>query len=155
MESGKEQNIGVNIDLSAEELYNRAIHGTYDDAVLKGFAGTKDEFDTLLSKLKDYERHGKYTTGTTVASLDVDHEVHYILLSSNATLSVNAFGAQYNGREVTVYVQCSSQRTITIPTAGNYVSMCGSSYTCPAGRWVEFHLQCVKEAWHIAKLEQQ
>ena len=101
------------------------------------------------------DRLGNYTTTTTVVSLNANYEVIYVTLSANASMSVNLTGAAYNGRTITAYVYCSSARTITIPTTGNYVSMCGSSYTCPAGKRVEFNLTCVNGIWHIAKLEQE
>lgn len=96
-----------------------------------------------------------YTTATTVASLNVGYQSIYVTLSANASLSASATGASYNGRSITAYVYCSSARTITIPTSGNYVSMCGSSYTCPAGKWVEFNLTCIAGVWHIAMLKME
>ncbi|MCL3851455.1 hypothetical protein M1P97_09170 [Parabacteroides sp. GYB001] len=101
------------------------------------------------------DRLRSYTTATTVASLNVNYEVIYVTLSANASLSVSATGTTYNGRTITAYVYTASARTITIPTSGSYISMCGSSYTCPAGKWVEFNLTCVNGIWHIAKLEQE
>ena len=94
-----------------------------------------------------------YTTATTVASLDVNYQTIYVTLSANASLSANSTGSAYNGRSITAYVYTSSSVTITIPTSGNYVSMCGSSFTTTAGGWVEFSLVCVNGIWHIAKLE--
>lgn len=96
-----------------------------------------------------------YTTATTVASLNVNYENIYVTLSANASLSASATGADYNGRTITAYVYTASARTITIPTTGNYVSMCGSSFTTVAGGWVEFNLTCINGIWHIAKLEQE
>lgn len=94
-----------------------------------------------------------YTTATTVASLNVNYQTIYVTLSENASLSASGTGTSYNGRTITAYVYTSSARTITIPTSGNYVSMCGSSFTTTAGGWVEFSLVCVNGIWHIAKLE--
>ena len=94
-----------------------------------------------------------YTTATTVASLDVNYQTIYVTLSANASLSANSTGSAYNGRSITAYVYTSSSVTITIPTSGNYVSMCGSSFTTTADGWVEFSLVCVNGIWHIAKLE--
>ena len=94
-----------------------------------------------------------YTTATTVASLDVNYQTIYVTLSANASLSANSTGSAYNGRSITAYVYTSSSVTITIPTSGDYVSMCGSSFTTTAGGWVEFSLVCVNGVWHIAKLE--
>lgn len=96
-----------------------------------------------------------YTTATTVAGLNVNYEEIYVTLGANASLSVSATGSAYNGRTITAYVYCSSARTITIPTSGSYMSMCGSSYTCPAGKSVEFNLKCINAVWRIAKLEQE
>ena len=94
-----------------------------------------------------------YTTATTVASLDVNYQTIYVTLSENASLSASGTGTTYNGRTITAYVYTSSARTITIPTSGNYVSMCGSSFTTKASGWVEFSLVCIAGIWHIAKLE--
>ena len=94
-----------------------------------------------------------YTTATTVASLDVNYQTIYVTLSENASLSVSGTGSAYNGRSITAYVYTASSVTITIPTSGNYVSMCGSSFTTTEDGWVEFSLVCVNGVWHIAKLE--
>ena len=99
------------------------------------------------------DRLESYTTATTVASLNVDYQTIYVTLSGNASLSASYTGSVYNGRSVTAYVYTSSSVTITIPTSGDYVSMCGSSFTTTAGGWVEFSLVCVDGKWHIAKLE--
>lgn len=94
-----------------------------------------------------------YTTATTVASLDVNYKTIYVTLSENASLSVSGTGSAYNGRSITAYVYTASSVTIIIPTSGDYVSMCGSSFTTTADGWVEFSLVCVNGVWHIAKLE--
>ena len=94
-----------------------------------------------------------YTTATTVASLDVNYQTIYVTLSENASLSASGTGVEYNGRSITAYVYTGSSVTITIPTSGDYVSMCGSSFTTTADGWVEFSLVCVNGVWHIAKLE--
>ena len=101
------------------------------------------------------KRLESYKTATTVANLNVDYQTIYVTLSENASLSVSGGGTAYNGRSITAYVYTDSSVTITIPTSGNYVSMCGSSFTTTAGGWVEFSLVCVKGVWHIAKLEQE
>lgn len=101
------------------------------------------------------DRIGSYTTATTVANLNANYENIEVSLNANASLSVNAAGRNYDGLEMNVLVYCPSTQTITIPTSGNYESMCGSSHTCPAGRRVEFNLKCYVGIWHIAKLEQQ
>lgn len=94
-----------------------------------------------------------YTTATRVASLNVNYQTIYVTLSENASLSASGTGTAYNGKTITAYVYTSSSVTITIPTSGNYVSMCGSSFTTTADGWVEFSLVCVNGVWHIAKLE--
>lgn len=99
------------------------------------------------------DRLESYTTATTVASLDVNYQTIYVTLNANASLSASGTGTTYNGRTITAYVYTSSARTITIPTSGNYVSMCGSSFTTTAGGWVEFSLVCIAGIWHIAKLK--
>ena len=101
------------------------------------------------------DRLRNYITSTTVASLNVNYENIYVTLSANASLSASATGTDYDGRSVTAYVYTDASYTITIPTTGNYVSMCGSSFTTVAGGWVEFNLTCINGIWHIAKLEQE
>lgn len=105
---------------------------------------------------KKLDRIGSYTTATTVANLNANYEnIEISNLSANASLSVNLTGATYNGWEIFVAIYCSSARTITIPTTGSYVSMIGSSLSCPAGKWTELHLKCTGGKWRIAELEQQ
>lgn len=102
------------------------------------------------------DRIGSYTTATTVANLNANYETIEISnLSANASLSVNLVGTTYNGWDINVFIYCSSARTITIPTSGDYVSMIGSSLSCPAGKWTELNLHCAGGKWRIAKLEQQ
>lgn len=101
------------------------------------------------------KRLESYTTATTVALLNADYQTIYVTLSENASLSASGGGTAYNGRSITAYVYTSSPVTITIPDFGDYVSMCGSSFTTTAGGWVEFSLVCVGGKWHIAKLEQE
>lgn len=101
------------------------------------------------------DRLRSYTTATTVASLNVNYEVICVTLSANASLSVSGTETTYNGRTITAYVYTASARTITIPTSGSYISMCGSSYTTKADKWVEFNLTYIAGVWHIAKLEQE
>ena len=113
--------------------------------------GTEEKYLPLSNIIVDNPK--KYTTATTVASLDVNYQTIYVTLSENASLSASGTGSAYNGRSVTAYVYTGSSVTITIPTSGDYVSMCGSSFTTTADGWVEFSLVCVNGIWHIAKLE--
>lgn len=122
---------------------------TYSPATQSANGLMSSDDKTKLDRLRSY------TTATTVASLNADYEIIYVTLNANASLSVNVTGTAYNGRTITAFVYCSSARTITIPTTGDYISMCGSSYTCPAGKWVEFNLICIAGVWHIAKMEQE
>ena len=102
------------------------------------------------------DRIGSYTTATTVANLNANYEnIEISNLSANASLSVNLVGTTYNGWDINVFIYCSSARTITIPTSGNYISMIGSSLSCPAGKWTELNLHCSGGKWRIAKLEQE
>ena len=113
--------------------------------------GTEEKYLPLSNIIVDNPK--KYTTATTVASLDVNYQTIYVTLSENASLSASGTGSAYNGRSITAYVYTGSSVTITIPTSGDYVSMCGSSFTTTADGWVEFSLVCVNGVWHIAKLE--
>lgn len=114
---------------------------------------TNGSGDKVLCDNGQYLPIESYTTATTVASLDVNYKTIYVTLSENASLSVSGTGSAYNGRSITAYVYTASSVTITIPTSGDYISMCGSSFTTTAGGWVEFSLVCVNGVWHIAKLE--
>lgn len=147
---------GITIDIPYV-TYNATGHitaaGTHShtiDIATTSAPGLMPSLDRAKTK-----RLESYTTATTVANLNVDYQTIYVTLSENASLSVNGGGTAYNGRSITAYVYTSSSVTITIPTSGNYVSMCGSSFTTTAGGWVEFSLVCVKGVWHIAKLEQE
>lgn len=116
------------------------------------FSGSFSDLTNIPAKITNLR---SYTTATTVASLNVNYENIYVTLTANASLSASATGANYNGRTITAYVYTAAARTITIPTTGNYVSMCGSSFTTTASGWVEFNLTCINGIWHIAKLEQE
>ena len=113
--------------------------------------GTEEKYLPLSNIIVDNPK--KYTTATTVASLNVSYQTIYVTLSKNASLSASDVGTIHNGQSVTAYVYTESSVTITIPTSGDYVSMCGPSFTTKAGGWVEFSLVCVNGVWHIAKLE--
>ena len=96
------------------------------------------------------------TTATSVASLNANYQTIKVTLSANGTLSMSATGSTMNGRSVTAYILASGAgRTVTIPTSGNYISMCGSSLTIPYGAWAELNMVCVDGKWHIAKMEQE
>jgi len=96
------------------------------------------------------------TTATSVASLNANYQTIKVTLSANGTLSMSATGSSMNGRSVTAYILASgADRTVTIPTSGNYISMCGSSLTIPSGKWAELNMVCVDGIWHIAKMEQE
>lgn len=97
-----------------------------------------------------------YTTATSVASINANYQKVKVTLSANETLSMSATGASMNGRSVTAYILASgANRTVTIPTSGSYISMCGSSVTIPSGKWAELNMECIDGVWHIAKLEQE
>lgn len=153
--------------------YTRQIHGNYGDnnlrmrAIIDGSPAAWRNFafedqipnsDSLLSaeQKAKLDRMGSITTATTVTKLDVNFESISVTLSANDSLSVNLTGASYNGWETHVFVRAlSADRTVTIPTYGNYVSMCGNSVIIRMGQWCEFNLRCIDNAWHIAKLEQE
>ena len=120
---------------------------TINEATTSASGLMSSEDKTKMNRLESY------TTATTVASLDVNYQTIYVTLSENASLSASGTGTTYNGRTITAYVYTASSVTITIPTSGDYVSMCGSSFTTTADGWVEFSLVCVNGVWHIAKLE--
>lgn len=101
------------------------------------------------------DKVNSYATASSISDLDVTKDIIYVELAANGSLSASDAGEAYNGHSFSVKIYCSSARTITIPTSGNYVSMCGSSYTCPAGKRVEFHFEGINGQWWIAKLEQE
>lgn len=147
-ESGK--NYPVELNGSGQMFVNVPWTDTTYSAATTSANGLMSSSDkTKMDRLESY------TTATTLASLNVNYQTIYVTLSANVSISASATGTTYNGRSITAYVYCSSARTITIPTSGNYVSMCGSSYTCPAGKWVEFNLTCIAGVWHIAMLEME
>lgn len=105
---------------------------------------------------KKLDRIGSRTTSTTVANLDVNFETILVTLSANASLSASLTGTVYDTWETHVFVLASGDaRIITIPTSGNYISMCGSSVTISSGMWCEFSLKCIGGIWHVARMEQE
>lgn len=134
--------------------YNPATKKYVDESIPSEVTTSKAGLMSSTDKTK-MDRTRSYTTATTVASLNVNYETIYVTLTANASLSAASTGTAYNGRTITAYVYTAAARTITIPTTGNYVSMCGSSFTTVAGGWVEFNLTCINGIWHIAKLEQE
>lgn len=147
-----EKNYPVQLDGSDKAYVNvpwTDTNTTYDLATTStnGLMSSTDK--TKLDKVDSY------VTASSISNLDVTKKVIYVALTANGSLSANNAGAAYNGQSFSVKIYCSAARTITIPTSGNYVSMCGSSYTCPAGKRVEFHFEGINGQWWIAKLEQQ
>lgn len=147
-----EKNYPVQLDGSNKAYVNvpwTDTNTTYDLATTStnGLMSSTDK--TKLDKVDSY------VTASSISNLDVTKKVIYVALTANGSLSANNAGAAYNGQSFSVKIYCSSARTITIPTSGNYVSMCGSSYTCPAGKRVEFHFEGINGQWWIAKLEQE
>lgn len=134
--------------------YNPATKKYVDDSIPSEATTSAAGLMSSTDKVKT-NRVRSYTTATTVASLNVNYETIYVTLTANASLSASAAGTAYNGYSITAYVYTASAVTITIPTTGNYVSMCGSSFTTVVGGWVEFNLTCLGGIWHIAKLEQE
>lgn len=132
-----------------------AVWGVDNDTTYSPATETTNGLMSSDDKTK-LDRIGSYTTATTVANLNANYEnIEISNLSANASLSVNLVGTTYNGWDINVFIYCSSARTITIPTSGNYISMIGSSLSCPAGKWTELNLHCAGGKWRIAKLEQE
>ena len=142
-----------------------SLENVIENSLLKNnneeYTPTQDYNPSTKKYVDDFMKSGvlkrirSYTTSTTVSSLNVEYEEIYVQLTQNDSLSASSIGSDYNGRTITAYVYTQSEQTITIPTTGDYVSMCGSSFTTTAGGWVEFNLTCVDGKWHIAKLEQE
>lgn len=142
-----------------------SLENVIENSLLKNnneeYTPTQDYNPATKKYVDDFMKSGvlkrirSYTTSTTVSSLNVEYEAIYVQLTQNDSLSVSSIGSDYNGRTITAYVYTQSEQTITIPTTGDYVSMCGSSFTTKADGWVEFNLTCVDGKWHIAKLEQE
>lgn len=153
--------IRQNEDLNVVSGYGtkfKSDNGTYKEVPIPSTPLATTSANGLMSSddKKKLDRIGSYTTATTVANLDANYEnIEISNLSANASLSVNLVGTNYNGWDINVFIYCSSARTITIPTSGNYISMIGSSLSCPAGKWTELNLHCSGGKWRIAKLEQQ
>ena len=145
-------NNGVNIPSISYDSYGHIIGGDTITCYMDLASSSVNGLMSINDKIKmDYL--DSYTTATTVTNLNVNFQSIYVTLSNNATLSANYTGSSLNGRTITAFVYTPSSVTITIPTTGDYVSMCGSSYTTKAEGWVEFSLVCVNGVWHIAKLE--
>lgn len=145
-----EKNYPVQLDGSDKAYVNVSWTDTTYDLATTSTNGLMSSTDkTKLDKVDSY------VTASSISNLDVTKKVIYVALTANGSLSANNAGAAYNGQSFSVKIYCSAARTITIPTSGNYVSMCGSSYTCPAGKRVEFHFEGINGQWWIAKLEQQ
>lgn len=152
--SSVSMNNGVNIPSISYDSYGHIIGGSTITCYMDLASSSVNGLMSINDKIKmDYL--DSYTTATTVTNLNVNFQSIYVTLSNNATLSAKFTGSSLNGRSITVFVYTPSSVTITIPTTGDYVSMCGSSYTTKAGGWVEFSLTCVAGLWHIAKLEQE
>ena len=148
-----EKNYPVQLDGSDKAYVN--VPWTDTDTTYSPVTTSSNGLMSSADKTK-LDRIGSYTTATTVANLNANYETIEISnLSANASLSVNLVGTTYNGWDINVFIYCSSARTITIPTSGDYVSMIGSSLSCPASKWTELNLHCSGGKWRIAKLEQQ
>lgn len=153
--------IRQNEDLNVVSGYGtkfKSDNGTYKEVPIPSTPLATTSANGLMSSddKKKLDRIGSYTTATTVANLNANYEnIEISNLSTNASLSVNLVGTTYNGWDINVFIYCSSARTITIPTSGNYISMIGSSLSCPAGKWTELNLHCSGGKWRIAKLEQE
>lgn len=151
--AASEKNYPVQLDGSDKAYVN--VPWTDTDTTYSPATTSSNGLMSSTDKTK-LDRIGSYTTATTVANLDANYEnIEISNLSANASLSVNLVGTTYNGWDINVFIYCSSARTITIPTSGNYISMIGSSLSCPAGEWTELNLHCAGGKWRIAKLEQQ
>lgn len=96
-----------------------------------------------------------YATVSSVTALPVDKQTVYATISTAQTLGMASAGAANDGHTTTVYILPSAAVALAIPTSGNYISMCGSSFTTTANKWVEFNFTSVAGKWHIAKLEQE
>ena len=150
------QNDDVNI-VSGDGTKFKSDNGTYKEVPIPSTPLATTSTDGLMSSTDKtkLDKVDSYVTASSISNLDVTKKVIYVALTANGSLSANNAGAAYNGQSFSVKIYCSAARTITIPTSGNYVSMCGSSYTCPAGKRVEFHFEGINGQWWIAKLEQQ
>lgn len=95
---------------------------------------------------------------TTLSDMHIStyKNVKATLNTSAETLSIfTQDGGLLNGETTTIYVYCTDECLITIPTTGTYVSMCGSSYRCPANTRVIFNITKVGNEYYITKLEQE
>lgn len=161
LSSDKSVVIAGNSDLnivSGDGTKFKADDGNYKEVPISSIPLATTSANGLMSSddKKKLDRIGSYTTATTVTNLNANYEnIEISNLSANASLSVNLVGTTYNGWDINVFIYCSSARTITIPTSGNYISMIGSGLGCPAGKWTELNLHCSGGKWRIAKLEQQ
>lgn len=152
--------IRQNEDLNVVSGYGtkfKSDNGTYKEVPIPSTPLATTSANGLMSSADKtkMDQLRSYTISTDISGLNPQTDCVYVNLNSNQSLSAAVFGNTYNGYSITAFVYTAAVRTITIPTTGNYVSMCGSSYTTKAGKWVEFNLKCIDGKWHIAKLEQE
>lgn len=123
------------------------------------YALTTQSSNGLMSAIdkKKLDRYGSKATATTVANLDVDCETVYVTLTGNDSISAKIVGnAAYECLHTHFIVLASGgDRTVTIPTSGSYLSMCGSNVTIPSGKSYEFDIKQINNVWRIAMIEQE
>ena len=81
----------------------------------------------------------------------------YVTLTGNDSISAKIVGnAAYECLHTHFIVLASGgDRTVTIPTSGSYLSMCGSNVTIPSGKSYEFDIKQINNVWRIAMIEQE
>lgn len=116
-----------------------------------------DTTDGLMSRelYKKVSRDISQRAISNLSVIDAREASNFICnLTSNTSLNVtNGTGAAY--QELIIVVVPTSAWVITIPTTGDFLSMCGSSHTCTANKVVEFSVKWLDMKWRIAKLEQE
>lgn len=91
---------------SCEEIDRRLLQGTFDDAVEKGYTGTKEEFDTLLATIPDkfseinsanISIHGiLFDTRYTQSSGVEDNTLHGVIIGNDGELLSYGVSGGYN-----------------------------------------------------------
>ena len=81
-------------------------------------------------------------TASSLANIPTSRQMVYATVNSNQTVSVASGLTPGKAIHVLVRNSGATDRTITIPTTGNYVSMSGASKTLPAGGWIEISIAC-------------
>lgn len=136
-------------------LYSGAI-GIMASSIIFANTATPTTYGLMSPEDKqklDRQESSNYTTN--ISNINTDRQCTYVSLTSNGTLNARTKGTECNGKIAILLVHTPSSVTITIPTTGDYISMCGSSYTTKANSYTKFQLTGINGKWLIEMVEQK